>query len=165
MTQRRIFARGGSSESEGMLEGYSQRREDYQEQHLSYDRYGVEGYNRTDRLLDNRSRMSGERVGAHTSCRSRRSLRKLNRLAILLPFLLSAAPMSAAQSCISLSGSSQCPAFNASSISTGPALTGFLYVQTAPVARASSANLSKSLSCLRFEYGTVRSAIESICDV
>lgn len=47
---------------------------------------------------------------------------------ILLVFLASLSAPSLAQSCISLSGSTQCPGFNSSSISTSPALTAQLYV-------------------------------------
>ena len=43
--------------------------------------------------------------------------------------LASTIPMASAQACISLANSTQCPAFNASSISTGSSLTGLLYVR------------------------------------
>ena len=46
----------------------------------------------------------------------------------LLAFLASYSTTSLAQSCISLSGSTQCPGFNSSSISTSPELTAQLYV-------------------------------------
>lgn len=47
---------------------------------------------------------------------------------MLLAFLASFSATSLAQSCISLSGSTQCPGFNSSSISTSPELTAQLYV-------------------------------------
>ena len=47
---------------------------------------------------------------------------------MLLAFLASFSATSLAQSCISLSGSTQCPGFNLSSISTSPELTAQLYV-------------------------------------
>lgn len=46
----------------------------------------------------------------------------------LLALLASFSTTSLAQSCISLSGSTQCPGFNSSSISTSPELTAQLYV-------------------------------------
>lgn len=50
----------------------------------------------------------------------------------LLVFLASFSATSLAQSCISLSGSTQCPGFNSSSISTSPQLTAQLYVFRPP---------------------------------
>ena len=67
---------------------------------------------RTRRRGGRRSR--GSRYGLYISCAG---------VAALLP-------VAAAQSCISLAASTQCPAFNASSISTDTTLTGLLYVKS-----------------------------------
>lgn len=60
------------------------------------------------------------------------------------------ASLASAQSCISLQGSTQCPAFNTSSISTDSTLTGLLYA-LAQLSRLSVANLCQSLSVFRLE--------------
>ena len=48
------------------------------------------------------------------------------KLVTLLAFLTSAATSASAQNCVPLSGSTLCPAFNASSISTARELTSLL---------------------------------------
>lgn len=52
----------------------------------------------------------------------------LAKSTLVLSLLAAAAPVAMAESCISLAGSTACPAFSSSSISTGPTLTGLLYV-------------------------------------
>ena len=52
---------------------------------------------------------------------------RINRTTALVS-LLATAPGAMAQGCISLSGSTQCPAFSSASISTNSSLFGFLYV-------------------------------------
>lgn len=59
------------------------------------------------------------------SGRPRRS-RKVNTKTALLS-ILAASPVAMAETCISLSGSTQCPAFSSASISTDSTLVGFLY--------------------------------------
>ena len=61
----------------------------------------------------------------HTRRQRQSSLAKST---LVLSLLAAAAPVTMAESCISLAGSTACPAFNSSSISTGPTLTGLLYV-------------------------------------
>jgi hypothetical protein len=56
--------------------------------------------------------------------RPRRKSRKLHKTVIAFSILASTIPMASAQSCISLSGSTQCPAFRISSISTDKNLIG-----------------------------------------
>ena len=63
--------------------------------------------------------------------RPRRARRRLEgRHFLALGMLASTLHGASAQSCISLSQSSQCPAFNSSSISTDSTLTGLLYVSS-----------------------------------
>ena len=64
--------------------------------------------------------------------RSRRKRGQLSGLKspLLLAFLASTPTSVSAQSCISLAGSTQCVAFNTSSISTSPELSGQLYVSS-----------------------------------
>jgi hypothetical protein len=52
----------------------------------------------------------------------------LAKSTLVLSLLAAAAPVAMAAGCISLAGSTACPAFSSSSISTGPTLTGLLYV-------------------------------------
>ena len=64
---------------------------------------------------------------------SKRAIRKKSTMGVTtrtaLLSILAAVPTAMAQSCISLAGSTQCPAFNTSSISTtDSALVGYLYV-------------------------------------
>ncbi|TAQ91602.1 hypothetical protein B7494_g70 [Chlorociboria aeruginascens] len=77
----------------------------------------------------NRTMLSGEAT-ARAGSRGRRLTGGVNTRTILLS-VLAAVPAVMAQNCISLSGSTQCPAFSASSISTDNELIGFLYVMTA----------------------------------
>jgi hypothetical protein len=58
--------------------------------------------------------------------RRQRSMGFNTRTALLS--ILATVPTAMAQNCISLAGSTQCPAFNSSSISTDSTLVGFLYV-------------------------------------
>ena len=55
--------------------------------------------------------------------------------------ILAASPVAMAQNCISLSGSTQCPAFSSASISTDSTLVGFLYVLSQWKECSSDANL------------------------
>ena len=57
--------------------------------------------------------------------------RRFNTRTALLS-IIAASPLAMAQNCISLSGSTQCPAFSSASISTDSALVGFLYVLSHP---------------------------------
>lgn len=59
--------------------------------------------------------------------RRRRIPRPLKKSA-LLTFAAACIPSAMAQNCIPLAGSTLCPAFNQSSISTNPTLVGYLYV-------------------------------------
>ena len=65
-------------------------------------------------------------VGAGARRKRKQYMTGAPTTALLL--LAASIPLVSTQACISLSGSTQCPAFNASSISTGPTLTGFLWV-------------------------------------
>lgn len=76
------------------------------------------------------SRRGGD--GGRSSKRKQRSMGLNTRTALLS--ILATAPAAMAQNCISLSGSTQCPAFNASSISTDSTLVGLLYVFLADLA-------------------------------
>lgn len=69
------------------------------------------------------------------SCSEAPSSRPLTTNAMLLLLAAASLPTVMAQnsSCISLSGSTQCPAFNSSSISTDDSLTGLLYATSTRV--------------------------------
>ena len=69
---------------------------------------------------------SGGSGGGSSITRRQGSTRFNTRTALLS--ILAAAPVAMAQDCISLSGSTQCPAFSSASISTDSTLVGFLYV-------------------------------------
>lgn len=69
---------------------------------------------------------SREGRGSGPSKRKQRST-GFNTKTVLLG-ALAAVPGAMAQNCISLSGSTQCPAFDSASISTDSTLVGFLYV-------------------------------------
>ena len=58
--------------------------------------------------------------------RVKRKQKKSSRIVLALTIVASSIPFTSAQSCIPLSGSTQCPAFNVSSISTDSALVSFL---------------------------------------
>ena len=66
-------------------------------------------------------------MGMCAECGPGHRLMKMKPLTLLV-FLASFSATSLAQSCISLSGSTQCPGFNSSSVSTSPQLTAQLYV-------------------------------------
>jgi hypothetical protein len=72
--------------------------------------------------------LSGRRPGERLHKRKQRTM-TLNAKKALLS-LLATAPTALAQSCVSLSSSTECPAFGSASISTAdPTLRGFLYVE------------------------------------
>ena len=54
--------------------------------------------------------------------RTQKSWASATTSCLLLLFVASTTPIAMAQNCVSLSGSQTCPAFNRSSISTGPGL-------------------------------------------
>lgn len=67
------------------------------------------------------------RLNSKSKRRQEVKMHKRNgKTCIALALLASIVPVVSAESCIPLSGSTQCPAFNSSSISTGSALTGLL---------------------------------------
>lgn len=98
----------------------------------------------------------------HLICRKQRARRQIIRTTMpptrqaAVALFAVIASLASAQSCISLQGSTQCPAFNTSSISTDSTLTGLLYA-LAQLSRLSVANLCQSLSVFRLESRPVRS--------
>jgi hypothetical protein len=68
------------------------------------------------------------RVGSGGSSSKRRQGSTGFNTKTALLSILAAAPVAMAQDCISLSGSTLCPAFSSASISTDSTLVGFLYV-------------------------------------
>ena len=70
---------------------------------------------------------SRTRNGGDGQCKRKQRSMGLNTRTALLS-ILATAPAAMAQNCISLSGSTQCPAFSSSSISTDSTLVGLLYV-------------------------------------
>jgi hypothetical protein len=83
---------------------------------------------KTGLLESPRLRTMAEEVGRRDSS-SRRKQRSIgiNTKTALLS-IIAASPVAMAQNCISLSGSTQCPAFQSASISTDSTLVGFLSV-------------------------------------
>lgn len=69
-----------------------------------------------------RTRMDRPAPKRSSNCRTTLSIRSR----LLYGLVATAVPTAMAQSCISLANSTQCPAFNASSISTDSTLTGLL---------------------------------------
>jgi hypothetical protein len=79
---------------------------------------------------------SSDPTGPSSTPQNHRRAQKQPRMSAGLGFavalLAAAAPAAMAQNCISLAGSTACPAFNASSISTSTNITGLLYVLRLP---------------------------------
>jgi|SRR6266536_1039159 len=72
--------------------------------------------------------------------------------------VLATAPSVMAQNCISLAGSTQCPAFSSSSISTSNTLIGFLYVYSCArlVDQSLTSSFTQPVPTIRFRYRIVR---------
>ena len=83
-----------------------------------------------DELLDSRDCATRTSFSRRGTKMTRRVSNVPMKIATTLAALILATPYATAQSCIPLSGSTQCPAFNASSISTGSDLTGLLFVRS-----------------------------------
>lgn len=81
----------------------------------------------------------------------------------LLTFLISTIPIVSAQACVALSGSTQCPAFNTSSVSTSSNLTSLLYDAQPLEHWCQLSNTLQSLSGVCFEYTRIRRTPQSIC--
>ena len=116
----------------------------------------------SQRQEDVRDLEEGEEMAK--SKRSAMRRRKVFRLPTPLTALLaisSTIPTARAQNCVSLSGSTQCPAFNASSVSTG--LTSLLSVNHPKrSSMCGGTNLLQSVPCLRFQHTAIRPTIEPV---
>ena len=90
---------------------------------------GLRCNRRKPTAMDIPSSKNSKDVEAHTR-RRRKDFRSCRSMAAVI-FLVTSVSAASAQSCISLSTSTQCPAFNASSVSTDPNLTSLLSVNQA----------------------------------
>lgn len=107
-------------------------REDISAQRQGTTTHIVQQDNVVFELIESLESSQGRAMASRGGQRLAASKRKqrssgLNTKTVLLS-VLATAPGAMAQNCISLSGSTQCPAFSASSISTDSALVGFLCV-------------------------------------
>lgn len=105
---------------------------------------------------------SGNCCRSHSAARRQKQTRRLTKRAALLTVLAAALPSTMAQqSCVSLQGSTACPAFTSASVDTN--LTGNLYVKApSTIPPRTNVNRKQSLPPVRLGYPVIRSRPEKL---